>query len=216
MPPDEILTARGLFLDLDGTLADTLPVMRDSFDRFMTRFGLPATQEEFDSFNGPPLREIVRTLRARYALGQSADALLEIYNTMIDEAYQDAPPFPGARDFLERARAHGFATSVVTSSSRSRTFSWLDRHGLSGLIDLIVTGEDVGRGKPDPEPYALALARSGCGPAGSIAVEDSPKGAQSALAAGIPTWLVSHGGAPETVPAGVRLASGFAEIGLLP
>lgn len=49
---------RGLFLDLDGTLADSMPVMRETYFRFLARRGAQGSQEEFDSLAGRPLSDI--------------------------------------------------------------------------------------------------------------------------------------------------------------
>jgi beta-phosphoglucomutase-like phosphatase (HAD superfamily) len=77
----------------------------------------------------------------------------------------------------------------------------------------VVGGDNVVLGKPEPEPYRIALARSGCARELSIAVEDSPVGAKSALAAGIRPYAVTpdHTAAAEW-PEGVRLIETLDEL----
>ncbi len=57
----------------------------------------------------------------------------------------------------------------------------------AGAFRAVVTGDEVSRGKPDPEPYLTAAERLGVEPAACVAIEDSPTGIASARAAGVPT-----------------------------
>ena len=60
--------SKGIFFDLDGTLADNLDLMFVVYKQFLERFGRHATQEEFKSLNGPPLPEIIGLLMKRHSL----------------------------------------------------------------------------------------------------------------------------------------------------
>jgi HAD superfamily hydrolase (TIGR01509 family) len=181
---------RGLFVDLDGTLADSLGVLRKVYFRFSEEFGLKGSDPEFDHLNGPTVTEIVSILRTRYALPGEASDLSLIYNQFIDEAYEEVLPLPGAMDVLEQAAKRGWKLALVTSNLRARAENWVGRNGFSSFLRAIVSAEEVQRGKPFPDLYECALSRSGCVVAGSIAVEDSPQGAQAALAAGLRTFVI--------------------------
>lgn len=184
---------RGLFIDLDGTLADSLSVMYEAYARFLQGFGIPASPLEFESFNGPPLDEIVGTLRSRYALTPSQAVLLAAYRKIIDETYLSVSPAAGAHELLTMARQMKWTSILVTSSPRAVARTWLAARELDALIDGMIAREDVNRGKPDPEPYLLALQRVGSGKEDSLAIEDSAQGTQAALAAGIPTVTIGPG-----------------------
>jgi mannitol-1-/sugar-/sorbitol-6-phosphatase len=182
--------SRGLFLDLDGTLAESLVVLRTVYFRFLEEYGLQGTDSEFNQLNGPKLAEIVSILRSRYGLLAEVSDLLAIYSRLIDEAYQEVVPLPGAMEVLESAAKRGWTLALVTSNSRARAQTWIARHGFSSFFNSLVTGEEVRRGKPSPDLYEVALSRSGCIVADSIAVEDSPQGARAALAAGLRTFVI--------------------------
>lgn len=181
---------RGLFVDLDGTLADSLTAMRRVYRDFLNRFGKVATDAEFDRLNGPPLKQVVAMLKASHDLPGDAGRLYGDYLAMIAAAHPLMPPAEGATDVLTAARARGWVVGVVTSAAHAATESWLARNGLSALVDLVVGGDDVEVGKPDPEPYLMALRRSGCDVHASRAVEDSAQGAIAASSAGLGTWVV--------------------------
>ena len=182
---------RGLFLDLDGTLADSLGLLRGAYHGFLARFGAVGSEAEFQSLNGPPLADIVATLRRSHGLVPEVGDLLDLYAGLIARDHAAVPPAPGARAVLERARQKGWVVAVVTSTARDPARRWLERVGLDTLVDELVGGDEVSVGKPDPEPYRLALRRTGCVAARSLAVEDSPQGASSAAAAGLPVWLLA-------------------------
>lgn len=87
----------------------------------------------------------------------------------------------GAVDLLRALRATGAPVALVTGASRARLAAVLELVGAPA--DAAVTWGEA-RGKPDPEPYALAAQRLGVDPADCLVVEDAPAGALSAVAAG--------------------------------
>jgi HAD superfamily hydrolase (TIGR01509 family) len=184
---------RGIFLDLDGTLADSIDVMYGVYEQFLTRVGRHGTASatEFDELNGPRLEVVVARLQRNHHLDHAPmEDLLLLYRQLLAEAMLTARPAPGAQDLLARARLKGWATCVVTSSSSDLTSRWLVESGLAGLVDHVVGGEMVRSGKPNPESYRTGLTLCGAQPGASIAVEDSIPGAQSAIAAGIRTFFI--------------------------
>jgi len=197
---------RGLFLDLDGTLADSLPFMRQIYQQFLDGFGCHGSDEEFESLNGPPLPQLVAQLRQAHGLESPVESLILTYRSLLDEHYMSVPAAPGAAALLRAANERSWTAAVVTSSSAPRAERWLERRGLKGYIAAIVGGEDEMRGKPDPAPYRLALQRCGCSAAGSLAVEDSRAGATAAVSAGLATYVLAE--SPDD-PSGWPEVAGF-------
>jgi HAD superfamily hydrolase (TIGR01509 family) len=182
---------RGLFLDLDGTLADSLGVLRSVYFRFLGGFNQEGSDAEFERLSGPKLSEIVRALQTEYDLPGNPSDLLADYNRQIDEAYEWVLPLPGGRELLETAANRGWILTLVTSNLGSRVRAWLRKVGFDSLLDFTVFGEEATRGKPWPDLYELALSRSGCLASESIAVEDSLLGAKAARAAKLRTFLIT-------------------------
>ena len=190
--------SKGLFVDLDGTLADSLPVMRLAYAAFLNRFGKVGSDAEFDRLNGPTLAYIVASLAENHGLPLPADELIAVYRDTIRSAYKDVSPHAGAKELLETATGVGLKICVVTSNSGDLAWTWLRHVGLREMVDAVVAGNEVSRGKPHPTPYLLALAKTSCLAEESLAVEDSIMGVRSALAAGIQTFFLSeaHGDLP--------------------
>ncbi|MCB2188373.1 MAG: HAD family phosphatase [Deltaproteobacteria bacterium] len=195
---------RGIFLDLDGTLADSLPLLRGVYQEFMTGLGLTPREDEFGWLAGLTFQGVLEHLRTRYHLTQTNEEIAAAFQEIMRRSYHRLVRLaPGGRELCQAAREHGLHLAVVTSASRRITGRFLALHGLDLLVDQVVASEDVGRSKPHPEPYLKALATAGLSPAEGLAVEDSPPGVMSALAAGLPTFVIAHPGAPPTRQEGV-------------
>lgn len=185
---------RGLFIDLDGTLADSRPIMRRAYETFLNEHGRSGTDEEFDRLEGPTLAEIVRGLKATHRLGDPKDVLYEQYQAIVERAYTDEVRLhDGAVELLSLASAHGLRCTLVTSGHRRVVEAFLRARGLRGSFEVIVTGDDVVAGKPDPAIYRLALDRAAVSPEDAVAVEDSDAGEASARGAGLRVWRVGNG-----------------------
>ncbi|MBL8022477.1 MAG: HAD-IA family hydrolase [Leptospirales bacterium] len=176
---------RGLFIDLDGTLADSLGVMREAYAAFLKRFNKPSSEEEFNSLNGPPLQTVVSLLKEKHGLEESVDELLSIYWSLLDSAYSEVKPINGATELLNLAQASGWKCAVVTSNNSRLCRNWLEANKIADLISCVIGGEMVTAGKPDPEPYLTAIRQTECQASQSICIEDSLSGITSGLAAGL-------------------------------
>jgi HAD superfamily hydrolase (TIGR01509 family) len=83
-----------------------------------------------------------------------------------------------------------FTMGIVTSSRKDHFNIIHERSGLLKYFDFVLTREDYGLSKPDPEPYLLAVENSGCEKKECLAVEDSERGLESAKAAGINCYII--------------------------
>ena len=204
---------RGLFLDLDGTLADSLSAMRQAYHLFLAKRGAHGSSAEFDSLNGPPLHEVVASLQQTHGLTGTLDDLTAAYLNTVAQFHQATRPTEGAEQVLTKALSLGWRVAVVTSNKRAIACDWLARTGLDRAVSLVVAAEDSSQGKPHPEPYLTALAGLECEARASLAVEDSASGLQAALDAELPA-LGLAGGMVKDWPDGLtgRLAR-FADLG---
>jgi beta-phosphoglucomutase len=86
---------------------------------------------------------------------------------------------------LHDLHGRGYRLALVTGSARSVVEESLVPTGVADLFEVVVTGDEVERGKPDPEPYSTAARRLGVAPAHCLAVETAPLGVRSARTAGM-------------------------------
>lgn len=180
----------GLFLDFDGTLADSLGGMRRAYEQLLTYYGATPTDEEFQQLNGPNLPTIVATLIRNHQLDVNPVQLQAHYLQLMVAAQDDVYPARGAHELINAATQAGWPVAVVTSANRAGVVAWLGRHGFSDAIKEVVGGDTVAHSKPYPEPYLTGLELTQCQASGSIAVEDTLSGTRSALGAGLTVYLV--------------------------
>jgi HAD superfamily hydrolase (TIGR01509 family) len=98
---------------------------------------------------------------------------------------------PGARELVAAVRADGIRTALVTNTRRMLVEVALRTLGRD-TFDVVVCGDDVAATKPAPDPYRAAAAALGLDPGRCVAIEDSPAGVVSALAAGCAVVAVPH------------------------
>ena len=169
-------------LDLDGTLVDSEPLHRASYEAWFAHRGweLP----DLAIFTGRRAEDVFATEPGPWEGLDPSAVLAEVLQHVPDEA---ARPVPGARELIEAARAAGVPLAIVTSAWPA----WVERSLVESLsltldhVDVVVTAQDVVDGKPHPAGFALALERLAAAPADALAVEDSPAGVRAALGAGV-------------------------------
>ncbi len=178
---------QAVFFDLDGTLADSLPALYNCYQSFLQSFDVVGSRAEFASLNGPVLRDVVARLRATHHLPVTHELAEKKYWELLQHAYQDTiVPHAGVGECLARCRTYHVRIGVVTSAPVEFAQLFLTRHGLSALVDGVISALQVAAGKPDPAVYRAALQYFATTAPHTVAIEDSVAGLQSATAAGIP------------------------------
>lgn len=181
---------RALLWDMDGTLVDSEPVHRRSFVDAARICGLTLPGEFHTALIGKSEEAIHAILVADHGLSLSLAHWSELrfaaYLARIDEVH----PFEIAADLWARAQAAGLCQAIVSNAPALIVQANLTRLGLSPGAVTTVSREDVRRGKPDPEPYQLALARLGLPAAAAAVIEDSAAGLAAARAAGLGVYMM--------------------------
>lgn len=110
------------------------------------------------------------------------------------------PVYQGVREFLSSLRSRGFKTAVVTSSDNVKMASlWGQVPDLKEYFDIVITGSDVTRSKPDPQGYLLAARRLGCDPGDCYVFEDSFQGLEAGMASGATVIALATSNARESL-----------------
>jgi sugar-phosphatase len=118
-------------------------------------------------------------------------------------------PAPGAGDYVARLAKAGVPLALVTSARQPYVHEALERLGVAGLFDALVTAEDVTAGKPDPEGYLLACRALETDPERTVGFEDSAAGVAAVRAAGMRCVAVSTTMAPAALEAADLVVTSF-------
>jgi HAD superfamily hydrolase (TIGR01509 family) len=183
---------RAVLFDMDGLLVDSEPLWFVVERQVAARLGAPWGEADQEALIGGSLERTVSWLLAK-ATGPVTASRADIARWLVAGMARivldrGLPLQPGAARLLAAVDAAGVPCALVTASSRMIMDAVLKVTGLS--FGVTVCGEDVGRPKPDPEPYLLAAARLGVAAAGCVVLEDSPTGIAAARAAGCPVIAV--------------------------
>ena len=170
---------------MDGLLVDTEPLWFETEGEVMARLGgAPWTKEDQEALLGGSMDNTVGYLLAKATRPASpADVARWMTDGMLKRATEGRVTVrPGVRALLAEVAAAGIPHALVTGSQRPFTEAVLTSTGFR--FPVVVTGDDVTRTKPDPEPYLLAAKLLDADPQQCVALEDSPNGVTSATAAG--------------------------------
>ncbi|MGE3953911.1 MAG: HAD family hydrolase [Parachlamydiales bacterium] len=195
---------KALFLDFDGTIADSLNLLYRVYCEFLNHYGKKGSPEEFAELNGPAMSEVLQILKERHGINGNASELFGDYQKKLLQIYaEQVEPYEGTIPFLDEIADRKIACYIVTSASAPLVEAFLTRHALTPKIQEVITPHGLSRSKPDPGIYLRALARSGAKPTDVIAVEDSHNGILAATRAGIPTVAIGHESRPDIATSGV-------------
>jgi HAD superfamily hydrolase (TIGR01509 family) len=174
--------------DMDGVLVDGEPLHFRAINELLAEEGKSISLEAYKPYMGT--KSGWADMVADMGLGRPAASYSERYNELILRQYRaESVALPGAVELVNVL--HGsLPLAVCSSSRRSWVDTCLDRLGIAGAFQAIVTGSDVDNGKPAPDIYLLAARGLAIDPARCLAIEDAPAGIASATAAGMTCWAV--------------------------
>jgi HAD superfamily hydrolase (TIGR01549 family) len=107
-------------------------------------------------------------------------------------------PFSAVPDLLQRVRNAGLRIAVASSAKKDEVDQYLDIAGITDLVDLKTSSDDVEESKPAPDIFNIVLKKIKIEPADAVAIGDTPYDAEAAGKAGIATIGVLCGGFPES------------------
>ena len=188
---------RAIFWDNDGVLVDTEHLYFEATRQVLAQRGLTLTEDIYVELFLRQGRGVWHVMEERGALPEEIDRLREERNTLYAHLIDQAPRLiDGVTEVLEALRGK-YVMGVVTSSRKDH-FDVIHRStGVLKYFDFVLTAGDYPRGKPAPDPYLVAVERSGADPNDCVAVEDSERGLQAAVLAGlrcliVPSRLTRH------------------------
>ena len=181
---------KAIFWDNDGVLVDTERLYFAATQQILATVGITLSKEQF-------IELILVQGKGAWHLaiekGVSPNRINDLRNQR-DTLYskllsQNRSIIDGTREVLKTL--HGNYLMGVVTSSRKEHFNLI--HQSSGLLEyfsFVLTGEDYTKFKPDPQPYLLAVKKSGFQKEECIAIEDSERGLASAKNAGIGCFVI--------------------------
>lgn len=193
----ERLNFAAVVFDADGTLFDTENLMYEVWVEVGEEMNFPYPGREYLDYVGLNRAAVLSLMRERYGEGfDGADFMVRCVARLSERIEREGVPLkPGAREILALLREKQIPVGLATSTHRVRTDRRLELCGLRDYFQAVITGDEVSKGKPDPEIYQTTCGKLRVSPKNCLAVEDSKNGILSAHAAGMPVAMV-----PDMIP----------------
>lgn len=177
---------------MDGTLVDTEPYWIEAEHAIVEEHGGTWSDEYAHQLVGNDLMVSAVFIKEHGNVPWEPERIIdELLLRVVAQVREHVPWRPGARELLAALGEAGVPNALVTMSWRSLADAVVSALP-EGAFAAVVTGDEVEHGKPHPEPYHAAARLLGVEAGDCIAIEDSPTGVRSAVAAGVPTIAVPH------------------------
>jgi sugar-phosphatase len=181
--------AKGVLLDMDGTLVLSEDAHRQSWHAIFDAWGISVTDSEYEQhYMGRRPADVLSTMPGPWAAAdiEYIERIIATMTGFILARADTIPVVPGAADLIQRLHSQGVPVAVVTSAGTEWAQRILDGVlKVRSLVHVVVTSEQVTHGKPSPEGYLAACRALGVTPQQCMAFEDSPAGVSALTAAGV-------------------------------
>jgi HAD superfamily hydrolase (TIGR01509 family) len=175
---------RAVLFDLDGVLADSEPWWNQIDAQLLAEYGVKYRGEYHREVLGVSYRIAVEFYKNAFKLSAATEEIMRRRSEIATTFFVNRIGlFPSVKQVLEQLRSTSLRLAVATSSVGPSARPFLDRHQLTHFFAAIVTGEEVDRGKPQPDIYLRTAEKLDISPGACLVIEDALAGIAAAKAA---------------------------------
>lgn len=189
------MTIKAVLFDMDGVLIEAKEWHYESLNKVLDLFGIPISRHDhLTSFDGLPTKKKLEMISLEKDLPRS---LHEFINEMKQQYTMDivntcCKPRFDHQYALSSLKAKGYRLAVCSNSVRNTVVTMMNKAGLDSYLDIMISNEDVLKGKPDPEMYQKAMSHFNFEPHECLIVEDNENGIRAAKASGAHLLVVKE------------------------
>lgn len=191
---------RAALIDMDGTLYDSMPFHAKAWHTMCAEAGIPSQENEFFLYEGRTGASTINILFERtFGRHATQDEIERLYHrkTELFKQFAEVVKMPGAEQLLEFMGQIDMVRVLVTGSGQRSLIDRLERDFPGAFTPAtMITARDVTHGKPDPEPYLMAMKKACVEPWQSVVIENAPLGVCAGNAAGAFTIGITTGPIP--------------------
>jgi phosphoglycolate phosphatase len=190
---------KAVMIDLDGTLADTIPDLAEAANMMLRELHRPELGPELiRTYVGKGIPRLVERALAGNLEGRVDGGLLARALPIYERCYAEVNGrhtviFPGVREGLRLLHAMRLPLACVTNKAERFTLALLEQLQLARSFEQVIAGDTLPQKKPDPEPLLHACRGFGIAPGEMLMIGDSANDVEAARAAGCPVFCVDYG-----------------------
>ena len=173
---------KAVLFDFDGVLADTMQDNFQAWKKAFADFGIEIKQDDYFPLEGMKLINVAKTISIQYNINPNPEEIVKLKSKyyLEDHSFSFYPEVPELINFLKE---RGKLLAIVSASPREKIERTVPKDFLD-KFDVVISGEDTKKGKPNPEPYSTGMKKLNVKPEESLVVENAPLGIKSAKSAG--------------------------------
>lgn len=173
---------KGLLFDMDGVIFDTERVYLNTWTKVFHDYGYEMSKDVYISVMGTGRKNVKKVFLETFGEDLPIDKMYKEKDEQLLNVVRkgQVPLKPGVKELLSSARKKGYMIALATSAKRERLDIQLKTKNMEEYFDTIVCGDDVSKGKPDPEIFLKACYKLELKPENCIVIEDSPAGIKGA------------------------------------
>lgn len=177
-----------VIFDMDGVISDTGPAHLRSWQKLADEIGVEVTKEFFEKTFGQTsiqiLKQLIEEDIEEEKLKEWSERKEQYYRDLVKE---ELKPLPGVKEIIVALYNNGFKLAVGSSGPRKNIDLLLETLNLKTYFELIVSAEDVRKGKPNPEVFLKVSKEFNIDPRNFVVIEDAPVGITAARRANMNT-----------------------------
>ena len=180
-----------VIFDMDGVVVDGMPYHIESWKKALLTVGISVTDLEIYLMEGMTGEETIQELTSKknkFLSDESIRNVLKLKRKIFKDIFT-VKLMKGSQELLLELQSLNYRLALVTGT-RLEVVNKVLQMGLEGVFEIIITGEMVNNGKPDPEPYLKAVNELNVDKESCLVVENAPAGITSAKSAGLTCFAV--------------------------
>lgn len=190
---------KAVIFDMDGLMIDSERVTFECYQKVLEKMNLTMSKEFYKTLLGKTLKTAYQLMFDEYGYDFPVDHVIVDVHAMMNNIFENegVPIKPGLIELLTYLKENNYKTMVATSSGRERVNHILDLAHLTSYFDDSICGDEVSKGKPNPEVFLTACRKLGVEPQEALVLEDSEAGIQAAYSGNIPVICIPDMKYPE-------------------
>ena len=176
---------KAIIFDMDGVIINSEPLHVKIERELLEELGGTITDKEHSNFIGTTDYHMWSTFKEQFNIELSVDEMIKIKRDRFNENIHKIELVPGFWDFFIKVYEAGHPLALASSNNKESVNLIVEKFELNKYLKVIMTGEDVSEGKPNPEIFLKTAEKLGVSPSNCIVIEDAKNGVLAAKAAGM-------------------------------